>query len=66
MTSEIEEIMELFKITEEQAIMMLEKGFKLTSFHSSVERYVNTKVKAVTDRYKNTIDDIVSNELSTD
>lgn len=66
MTAEIEEIMKLFNITEEQAIMMLEKGFKLSNFHSSVESYVNTRIEGFTDSYKNKIRDIVSKELDKD
>ena len=66
MTSEIEQLIELFKITEAQAIMMIDAGFKIEDVQSSVEKYVNSKIENLADIHKNKITDIVNNELTSD
>ena len=66
MTDEITEIMKLFNITEEQAVLMIEKGFKLNNLQSSVETYVNTQIEAFTETYKTKLRDIVTKELNQD
>ena len=66
MTDEVNEIMNIFNITEEQALMMIHNGFSVSNAQLAVDAYITSQIQPVIEKSKDKVQSIIEKELMSD